>query len=331
MFKQKVKLPTDAVLAVTYRCNARCVMCDIWQIKDYPELLPEVYRRLPRSLQDINISGGEPFLRSDLPQILREIKHACPKAKITISTNGFLVETIKKVLPELLRIDPKLGIAISLDGIGKAHEAVRRVPSAWAKVVQTINFCRSVLRMKNVKIAFTLNEMNTDQLQSAYEWSRHEGVQFTMAVAHSSDVYFGKKKNETHLVSPAVEKQFNFIIKKLLSSFHPKNWVRAFFTDGLRLIASGGKRPLQSFAGEDFFYLDPRGDVYPSVIDNDIMGNIFEFRNFVDLWRSSKAVKARKKIQAFENNYWMVCTARTAIRRNPLKVLAWVLKNKFTV
>ena len=54
--------PTDAILAVNHRCNTFCAMCDIWSKPDRNELEPEFYRRLPRSLRNINISGGEPFL-----------------------------------------------------------------------------------------------------------------------------------------------------------------------------------------------------------------------------------------------------------------------------
>ena len=89
--KNQIIQPIDAVVAVTYRCNSRCIMCNIWQIKNFPEINYEEYLKLPSSLRDINISGGEPFLREDLVDIVRVIKRACPKAKITISTNGLFV------------------------------------------------------------------------------------------------------------------------------------------------------------------------------------------------------------------------------------------------
>ena len=58
------------------------------------------------------------------------------------------------------------------------------------------------------------------------------------------------------------------------------------------------------------------------------MGNINDFEKFNDLWQSEQAVGARRDVQGFENNYWMVCTARTAIKRNPLKVANWIFRNK---
>lgn len=328
--KHKIKMPIDAVVAVTYRCNSRCVMCDIWQIKDFPEMPAAAYSKLPGTLRDINISGGEPFLRTDLVEIVRQVKKACPRAKINISTNGFLVETIKQVLPEIKKVCPDIAVSVSVDGIGQMHEIVRRVPNAWHKALETIRFCRDHLKIKNIKLAFTLNNLNCHHLRLAYEWSRRLGVQFTMAVAHSSKIYFGKE-NRLETSAHLLKKEFSSVIADLLASLKPKDWVRAYFVDGLLKISTGGKRPLESYAGEDFFYLDPKGDVYPSVIDNVIMENINDAKNFTELWRSRKAQKARDEIKGFESNYWMVCTARTAIRRNPLKVANWIFKNKLSL
>lgn len=326
--KPKIKMPVDAVVAVTYKCNSRCIMCNIWQIKDYPELLPEAFLRLPDTLKDVNISGGEAFLRQDLPEIIRNVKRACPKANINISTNGFLVEQIKKTLPQIKEIYPEIAVSVSIDGVGKMHEEVRRIPNAWEKVVETLNYCRGLLGSKKVKMAFTLNDLNYQQLQKAYEWSQKIGVQFTMAVAHSSDLYFSKKQTNEKFQSKEVSDQFEFIIKKLLRSLSPKDWVRAYFVDGLYKYSQGKRRPLEQFAGQDFFYLDPKGDVYPSVVDNIIMGNLFDYRDFKTLWYSPQAQKARDDLKGFEDNYWMVCTARTAIKRNPLKVANWIFKKK---
>jgi len=328
MVKNKVNLPVDAVIAVTYRCNSRCRMCNIWQIQDFPEISAEHYSKLPKTLRDINISGGEPFLRHDLSEIIRIIKKTCPKARINISTNGFLTHVIKKTLPEIKKIDPNIAVSISVDGIGQMHEHVRRVKDAWPKVVETINFCRSIAKIKHVKLAYTLNNLNLDHLSEAYKWSQKMDLEFSMAIAHSSDFFFGQDKKAQFFNDKKLKQEFQFVIKKLLAGMNPKDWVRAYFVDGLLKIATGKKRPLEPFSGQDFFYLDPKGDVYPSVIDNVIMGNILDVDNFEQLWFSSEAQKARDSLLGFENNYWMVCTARTAIKRNPLKVANWIFQNK---
>jgi len=164
----------------------------------------------------------------------------------------------------------------------------------------------------------------------AYEWSKTLGAQFTMAVAHSSSFYFSKK-NALRFSRKDLTSQFRHVIRELLKSFNPLDWARAFFIDGLFKVANGKRRPLESFGGEDFFYLDPKGDVYPSVVDQVIMGNLSEYKSFEALWYSSQAEEARAAVKGFEHNYWMVCTARTGIKRNPLKVANWIFRTKLGI
>ncbi len=61
MKQKKNQQPIDCVLGITYNCNSRCKMCFIWKIKDFPQIAPAEYAKLPTTLKDINISGGEPF------------------------------------------------------------------------------------------------------------------------------------------------------------------------------------------------------------------------------------------------------------------------------
>ncbi|MFH0779953.1 MAG: radical SAM protein [Parcubacteria group bacterium] len=329
--KNKIKMPKDAVVAVTYRCNSRCIMCNIWQIKDFPEMPAEAYRKLPKSLKYINISGGEPFLRNDLVEIVKVIKETCPKANINISTNGFLVDTIKRVLPEIKKVYPKIEISISVDGIGQMHEQVRRVENAWPKVVETIRFCRDILKIKETRLAFTINKENYRQLGLAHEWSKKLGVQFTAAMIHSSDIYFSKENSLEGVDMEHLNKEFDYVIGELIKSNRPTDLAKAYFVHGLYLVAKGERRPLESFAGEDFFYLDPKGDIYPSVVDNIIMGNITEPETFEQIWCSKQADEAREAVKGLNGNYWMVCTARTAYLRNPLKVAKWIFTRKLGI
>lgn len=64
-----------ASIIVTYRCNARCQMCNTWK---YPsrgeeEIGVEVYEKLP-FMETVNVTGGEPFLRDDLNEIISLLK-----------------------------------------------------------------------------------------------------------------------------------------------------------------------------------------------------------------------------------------------------------------
>ena len=65
----------DGILAVTYRCNSRCIMCDTWKhpSKKEEEIEPRDLETFPEVVR-LNITGGEPFLRDDLSDILDVVK-----------------------------------------------------------------------------------------------------------------------------------------------------------------------------------------------------------------------------------------------------------------
>ena len=90
----KTRKPIDAVVAVTYACNSKCVMCDIWKMEAKKPLDADQYLKLPSSLKYLNISGGEPFLRPDIVDVVKNMRKACPKAQLIFSSNGLVPELV---------------------------------------------------------------------------------------------------------------------------------------------------------------------------------------------------------------------------------------------
>jgi len=328
--KKKCILPIDAVGAVTYRCNARCKMCDIWQIKDFSnELKTEEFLKLPASLQDINISGGEPFLRPDLIQVIKNIKQACPQAKLIFSSNGFATNLIEQKIKEILKIDKNIGVSISIDGLAKVHEEIRGIENAFAKAIKTVDMLKKI-GVKEIKLAFTLTNDNLSEMKKVFNLSKELGVGYTMSAMQNSDVYFGNKKNVLKQNQQDLKNAFTYVIKKLLNSWRPKEWARAYYVYGLYKFLTGGLRQLPIEAGHSHFFLDPTGIVYPSVVDAQNMKNIKDFTNFKELWCLEDNQIVRSKLKSgLAQQSWMICTARTAIKKHPFRVGLWVLKSKF--
>mgnify|MGYP002512297468 CR=1 FL=1 len=77
----------NGTVIVTYRCNARCSMCNRYKAPSKPEeeITLETIRKLPQ-MYFTNITGGEPFIRTDLKEIVRELYKKSDR--IVISTNG---------------------------------------------------------------------------------------------------------------------------------------------------------------------------------------------------------------------------------------------------
>lgn len=324
-----VRMPVDAVVGITYNCNSRCVMCDIWKMDPQEQLKADDYLRLPTSLKDVNVSGGEPFLRKDIVEIVKNIRTRLPKARIVISSNGFSTKLIEKRLTEILKHVPDIRVGISIDGLQEMHDKVRGIPDGFNKCMKTIDMMKRI-GVKNIRLAFTAMTVNVHEIPKVYDLSREKGVQFTCAFAQSSDFYFGGKQNFEDPDPALLKTGFQHVIKNELKTMSPKRWVRAFFADGLYHFATTEQQPLESRPGTDFFYLDPNGIVYPSVVHPYKMGDFKKTEDFTQLWHGEDATTARKKVAKSTKQYWMICTARSAIRNNPGKVAKWFAKSKFS-
>lgn len=119
----------NGTVIVTYRCNARCTMCNRYKAPSRPEeeLSLDVIKKLPR-MYFTNITGGEPFIRTDLADIVRELYKKSDR--IVISTNGFFTDRIIALAEEF----PQVGIRISIEVCSRPtmRSAVSRTASTAA-------------------------------------------------------------------------------------------------------------------------------------------------------------------------------------------------------
>lgn len=318
--------PTSAVVAVTLNCNARCVMCDIWQQSSTDEMAPEEYLKLPASLRDVNLTGGEPFLRQDLLEVIVAIRQACPRARLVISSHGLLVERMRRLAPRLSQLGPWLGARISIDGIGETHNHVRGIPRAFTRALQGLRILKEG-GIRDLGIGMTILEENVDEMVEVYHLAEELSVEFSLTIASDSPFYFGDGKtrlrpqNQDELV-----KQLQSLIVSEYRRGHPKRWFRAWFEKGLLGYALQGRRSLPCDAGQGFFYLDPSGTVYGCHILPHRLGSLRE-EDWEALWRSPEAQRARRKARGCQM-CWMVCTARTQMGRNLLRIGPQILGDK---
>ncbi len=325
--------PIDTVIAVTYRCQSRCRMCSIWQIEGHEEVPPEVYARLPATIRDVNISGGEPFLRKDLAEVVRVVHERLPRARIIVSTNGLLGSRLVPRALELVRIDPSIGFGFSIDGIGEMQEYIRGVKGAYDNVLEAVRGL-SAEGVSNIRLAYTLTSENSEHMLKVYRLARELGVQFTMSLAHESDFFFGSHDSSIvgsgHPAARSMElrRDFETIIRSELSAYRLKSWGKAFIYQGMYEVLSEGKRPFPNRPGVDFFYLDPRGDIYPSVVHDFVMGNLAE-QDFDAIWSSEGSDEIRAECLNDTTPYWMGCMLRKALLDHRFSIGLWALKNKF--
>lgn len=310
--------PVGCVAAVTYRCNARCAVCDIWKsdarVED--EMAPADYAWLPRSLRSVNVSGGEPFIRDDIVEIVSVIRDACPKARVVVSTNGLMPARIEAAMSEMVDV----AVRVSVDGVGAEHDEIRGVPGCYDKAIETVERLKA-LGVTDLGLAATSSERNTGALLRVKKVADDMGVSFIASAAHSSPIFFGPHERDRPRSEEAVE-EIAAIMRQELSSRRPRDWARAYYMRGLIDYVRGRRRRLPCGAGRDHFFLDPYGDVYPCNISGVRMGNIRD-GSYGQLRRNSAAVVG-PAVKACEEQCWMVCTVSPPMRRRPLRPAAWI-------
>lgn len=320
------KYPTDLSIITTYRCQMKCKMCGIWQNPSdtEKEIKSSDLEMLPSGFNFINITGGEPFLREDLEDIIKVIK---PKTKrIVISTSGYHFDKIT----ELARKHPDLGFRVSIEGLSQKNDELRGREGGFDRGLKTLLSLKKN-GVKDIGFGITVSNHNSEDMLWLYELGKSMGLEFATAAFHNS-FYFHKFDNKiTNL--DEVSKNFREVAERLMRENNPKSWFRALFNLGLIRYINGEKRMLPCEAGLLNFFVDPFGEVYPcngleEGIWKESMGNIKETKNFDEIWFSDKADEIRNKVKTCPKNCWMVGTASPVMHKYIKNILPWIAKNK---
>ncbi len=141
--------PTVLIYNCTWVCDAKCTMCNNWKWGDrksdmtLDQLEPVLNSPFWGAVENLNISGGEPTTRLDLPEMVEMFQKHLPRLrKVGINTTGL---TPARAIPMLTRIvefcaakGVLISIRVSLDGIGDVHDQVRTVKNGFNKASKTI-------------------------------------------------------------------------------------------------------------------------------------------------------------------------------------------------
>lgn len=323
--------PSFALLAVTHRCNSRCIMCDVWKNEDSGknEMKPVEYEGIPSSLRHIGITGGEPFMRDDLVEIIRVLKHKLPRLKLTLNTNGFMPEKLEKTVPEILKYAPDIAIRVSIDGVKETHEKIRGVKGGFDKALDSIYILKNS-GVRNIGIVFTIMRRNIEELLEIHCLASKFKVHFTTSLVVQSPIYFGpdKRKLSQGITKDNFLSVFNKLIRRRFRSIQPIDWIKGWFERHLLRHYFTGKRALPCQAGKDFLYIDPIGNVYPCSIIPYKLGNLKDKDN---LWSQVEDSKLKELLLFISNCHdcWLVCSVRNSAERHRFKVISEILSNKF--
>ncbi|MBZ0069823.1 MAG: radical SAM protein [Thiobacillus sp.] len=317
--------PTDVSIITTYRCQMRCKMCDIWEnpTDSKREIQAKELEMLPK-FKFVNITGGEPFVRRDLEDIVEVMFRKSDR--IVISTSGWHTDRIIKMAEKF----PNIGIRVSIEGLSQKNDDLRGRDGSFDRAMRLLLTLKE-MGVKDIGYGCTTSNKNSEDMFWLYKLSRELGMEFATATFHNS-YYFHKDDNEVTNKDEVIG-NFHKLIEELLKENSPKSWYRAFFNLGLINYIRGNPRMLPCEAGTANFFIEPYGDVYPcngleERYWKESMGNIRDVSSFEELWFSEQAEKVRGLVRTCPKNCWMVGTAAPVMKKYIKHPTAWVVKNK---
>jgi MoaA/NifB/PqqE/SkfB family radical SAM enzyme len=312
----------EACIIVTYRCNAKCHMCNTWQFPSKPadEITPEIVAKLPSGLKFINITGGEPFLRTDLDKI---VEVALTKTeRLVISSNGYFTDRMVALVKKF----PQIGVRISIEGLPAANDQLRGMKDGFDRGLRSLLELKA-LGLKDIGFGMTVSDVNAKDMIELYRLADSMGLEFATASTHNS--YYFHKTDNTFKDPEMVAKEFEKISCELLKTRKIKSWFRAYFNHGMANYVRGGKRLLPCEVGTDMFFVDPYGMVMPcNGMDKEApMGDLTK-QTFDEIWSSDQARKVRESVQHCDKNCWMIGSVAPAMKKDLLTPIKWIIRQK---
>lgn len=296
---------------LTYRCQFRCIMCDIWRKIPEGELsIDEIagFYGINNSFLWVNLSGGEIFLRADLMDVIKVISGSCrDMVLLDFPTNGFQTGLIVRTIEEIINMRRgfKTIVTVSLDGPPEVHDRIRNVAGSWDRALETFRQLRRLKgRRFDVFLGMTLQDANLDMFDETLLSVQEQiaGVtcnDFHINVAHRSSHYYGNNTFSGCEHKKELWGQLERIMKMRTSGFlSPVAFLERRYQGLARYFLEKQKMPVPCQALSASFFLDPAGTVYPCSIYNHPVGDVRDFGYDLEkLWLSRKRHQARAEIR----------------------------------
>ena len=321
------------IFFVTTRCDCRCGMCFYWrEINKTAELSLSEIERISESIGNLRtllLSGGEPFLRDDLPEVCRLFIEHNKISVLSIPTNCTQPKRIVEFSEKMLKDYPGLTLSInlSLDGFKETHDKIRRVSGVFDKVIETSSMLSELKKQYN-NLEITVNTVITNHNISELEPFMDFVYTDINADYHDFELLRGDYKDREFALPPLSDIiDIHRLIVKNTERYLKKNksgLLEKISVIGLLLLSQKIKercleRKKPAFicsAGENIGVIDANGDVklcelLPAV------GNLREANyDFGAVWYSPMANRLRERIRNTSCNCTHVCFIKLTASRN---------------
>jgi MoaA/NifB/PqqE/SkfB family radical SAM enzyme len=302
--------PQAVSLEITHHCIAKCLMCNIWRIsQEVPDLPIEDWLNLLSSdlfsdLRELDITGGEPFVRNDLMNLfigVCELKQNNLKAlkSIAVTTNGFLTSRVLEYTENILQLlrDSHIGLVIvcAIDAIGEIHERIRNYKDAWFKVNETIEGLkrhREKFPDLIIGLKTTIVPINVGALEDITRYADSHGL---FAIISPCIVTKARYLNYDRMQDLAFSQDDR---GELIRFYKSQRFRWSFHGDRLVQYLRTGVMKKPCSCGFNYFFVRSTGAVYLCPLIDASIGNIQEI-SIKDLFYSEQAYHIRRKIGKF--------------------------------
>jgi MoaA/NifB/PqqE/SkfB family radical SAM enzyme len=310
-------LPFSIVVSVSFRCNSKCRTCDVWR-KPNDDMTVEEWRQIFAKLGHtpyyLTFTGGEPFLRADLHELIIAGAELCRPEVITVPTNGLLTKRIHDQVDQICTTatHTQIGINLSLDGIGQEHDMIRQVPGNWDRALETWQALKELqTRHDNLVLSVhsVVSKFNTRRIREIVE-----GLEFLEPDSYITEVAEERVELDTvgWDITPAPEEYApiaDFLSDRVRVGTRQRTLTR--FTQAFRAqYYQLAKRILQEQtqvipcqAGWASGHIAPNGDVWTCCVRAEPVGSLrhtgYDLR---PIWfeRAGELRRLRKSIAAME-------------------------------
>jgi MoaA/NifB/PqqE/SkfB family radical SAM enzyme len=322
--------PYKATVVLTERCDCRCEVCFIWKKPKGREPSPDDVGRLLRqagSVRWLNLTGGEIFLRDDVPAVAEAALRAEPRlAVLDFPTTGQAPSRIVPAVREIARLGiPRLYVTVSLEGPPALHDRLRGRPGAFERAVETFAALR---REPGVAayLGFTLSDRNADALPAALDAVRARVRGLSDREVHANVVTFSSHYYDNLAAGVSRPKDPRRALAPLLRSrrgrLSPTDWLEASYLSRVARHARTGRSPLPCRSLSSSVFVAATGEVHPCTVYARPLGNAYE-RPLGDLLATPEAAAARREVAEDRcPGCWSPCEAYQTILGNLPRALA---------
>jgi MoaA/NifB/PqqE/SkfB family radical SAM enzyme len=293
-------------------------------------------------IQQLTMSGGEPFLREDLPAILDFISHNNNVQQITIPSNGINSEKIFHQASEILKHlnrETRLQIGLSIQDIDVRHDEIVNVKGAFERIKLTyekLKILKSHFKNLQIGVCICLNQYNKQQFHGILSKISQDFSECDLALT----LVRGKPRDERSLNVTMKEfkdaiRSFEFLhVKARTQGLFPRIYyvLRRLVYHQIPMIVKNKKMPTQCHAQSKLIVLQSNGDVYPCEYLDKPLGNIKKYAYSI-----TSILQDNKDILNYIKKGQCYCTWECALSNNIVyspryypAVLLELLKNLFS-